>query len=58
MEKVESYRRLAIQARGKAETAKDQNIRRQLLEIAQEWESLADARLAMLALRDRSRGRS
>ena len=57
MEKVEAYRRLAIQAREKAETTNDANLKRQLLEIAQEWDSLAEARFAMLELRNKT-GRS
>jgi hypothetical protein len=51
MEKVEEYKRLAIQARDKAATEKDEYARHQFLQIAAEWDALAKARLSVLALR-------
>jgi hypothetical protein len=53
MEKVEEYRRMALEAREKAKTTRNENLKRQLLQIADEWDALAKARLAVLALRKR-----
>jgi hypothetical protein len=55
MEKVEEYKRMAIQARTNSGATTDENIRRQFLQIADEWDALAQARLAVLALKDRKR---
>ena len=56
MEKVEEYKRMAVEAREKAETTRNENLKRQLLQIADEWDALAKARLAVLALRARRTG--
>lgn len=53
MDKVEDYRRMAIEAREKAKTTRNENLKRQLLQIADEWDALAAARLGVLALRAR-----
>jgi hypothetical protein len=53
MEKVEEYKRMALEAREKAKTTRNENLKRQLLQIADEWDALAKARLAVLALRKR-----
>lgn len=55
MEKVEEYKRMAIQARTKASAATDENVRRQFLQIADEWDALAKARIAVLALKGRGK---
>ena len=57
MEKVEEYKRLAIQARESARAAQNEDAKRQLLQIADEWDALAKARLAVLVLRKRSKRR-
>jgi len=51
MEKVEEYKRLAAQARQKADVTQDPNLKQQLLEIANEWEMLAEARESVLILK-------
>jgi len=51
MEKVEEYKRLAAQARQKADATEDKNLKRQLLEVANEWEMLAEARESVLILK-------
>jgi hypothetical protein len=51
MQKVEDYKRLAIEARTKAAATRNENVKRQLLEIAEEWDALAEARLAVIALK-------
>ena len=55
MEKVEEYKRMAIQARTKAGAATDENVRHQFLQIADEWDALAKARLAVAALKERDK---
>jgi len=55
MEKVEEYKRMAIQAREKAAATKNENVKRQFLQIADEWDALAKARLSVLALNGRQK---
>ena len=55
MEKVQEYKRMAIQAREKAAATKNETVKHQFLQIADEWDALAKARLSVLALKGPTR---
>jgi hypothetical protein len=51
MNKVEEYRARALECETKAAQVHDPEVRRQLLDVARQWDQMADQRAELLAER-------